>query len=259
MPKNEQKELNWKFYKAIRNKDLTLAQSLLDLGADVNGLNEPWWCSKAPPIIEAVGDSFEDTLKWLLQKGADPNKKAGTGDADTPLLWAMTLGSGGRVFDLLLEYGADPRITDNRGRSPISKIAGKKKKLPLLQKFQAAVEKIEEKKKALIKTEVAPAAPVPVAPAEAAEVTEVTFSKKLGSVFLEETFNFAARERITLVRGALEGPVQAVTRENFSAIEQSVLQEAFNAYQQKGGKIPESDVFPDRIFKAKMPGAGGNP
>jgi hypothetical protein len=87
---------------------------------------------------------------------------------------------------------------------------------------------------------------------------QVVICSAIGSRTLEEVFNFAARERISMVCDRPGAPVQTILREPFSAIEdQSGIETAFKLYKEYGGKLTVDDVFPGRVFKAKMPKIGG--
>jgi hypothetical protein len=80
-----------------------------------------------------------------------------------------------------------------------------------------------------------------------------------GTRTLEEIFNFATRERISALCANPGAPAETMLREPFSAIEdQSGIEKAFALYKEYGGKLTVDDVFPDRIFKAKMPRLGGS-
>jgi hypothetical protein len=78
----------------------------------------------------------------------------------------------------------------------------------------------------------------------------VILRSKLGDRTLEEVFNFATKERISLVRKEAGAPVEAFIRESFSDIsEKSGLRLAFEEHKRRGGKVPEDEVFPDKIVK----------
>jgi hypothetical protein len=86
---------------------------------------------------------------------------------------------------------------------------------------------------------------------------DVVFRRPLGNRVLEEIFDFAARERITLIRKGDDGPVEAVTRDSFTAIEDRArLREAFDAYVKRGGAASEEYVFAEHLAKPKPPGRG---
>lgn len=72
--------------------------------------------------------------------------------------------------------------------------------------------------------------------------------------FLEEVFNFATLERVSLLRKGKYGPVEAMTITGFSAIEDksdgSQLRKAFNEHVKRGGKADEALVFPNKLAKS---------
>ena len=67
----------------------------------------------------------QSALRLLLQAGGDPNGgiAPGTGRGTTPLIWAIRNFTASdavlEVVGLLLEYGADPNIEDDTGRSAV--------------------------------------------------------------------------------------------------------------------------------------------
>lgn len=93
---------------AVRNRRTTVYESLVQRGADVDGVAY----NGAPLHWAASGDDLA-SVSWLLDHGADPNRRAsyGTQDGVTPLHCAAWLD---RVdaARLLLDRGADPTIED---------------------------------------------------------------------------------------------------------------------------------------------------
>ena len=81
----------------------------IDLGADVNATFAAQYART--PLMNAVTSEAEgaDTLKLLLEKGANPN--AETTEGERPLDWAMYKGDRAKI-QILEEYGA------TRGRGP---------------------------------------------------------------------------------------------------------------------------------------------
>ncbi|CAI7596712.1 unnamed protein product [Penicillium pancosmium] len=93
------------------------------------------------PICWAAGKGYEAIVKMLLDKGADPNHPEDP--SQSPIFWALKSHDGGlhqkiirgrglgswdnvavgdmsAVVDLLLQYGADPNVVDEKGHTPIS-------------------------------------------------------------------------------------------------------------------------------------------
>ena len=102
---------------AARTGDVAAIQSLIAHGADpgerggVNG-----W----PPLMHAVHKNQIASVAALLDAGADPNERATGGS--TALLMAAGYGATD-IVRLLLAHGADPRIKDHSGRSPLAMAA----------------------------------------------------------------------------------------------------------------------------------------
>lgn len=76
---------------------------------------------KNTPIFYAVQNMHYDTLKLLLKLGADVNKKCELGN--TPLHQAMMTGDkiqkNVKIMDLLIQSGANPRLKNNFGQTPM--------------------------------------------------------------------------------------------------------------------------------------------
>ena len=85
-------------------KSVTLLDRMLAAGADVNA---PIKVLKSTPLLMATAaeQTRPDSLRWLLDKGADPNVE-GT-DGDRALDWASYRADQNRI-DLLKRYGAKP-------------------------------------------------------------------------------------------------------------------------------------------------------
>lgn len=81
---------------------------------------------------------------------------------------------------------------------------------------------------------------------------EVTFSWRVNDRTLQETFNFAQRERVTFIRKDQDGPVEAVTRHSFREItDRTMLRQAFEEYRNLGGKRTEEEIFSSNIISKK--------
>src|SRR5438067_13696720 len=93
---------------AARTGSLDTIRLLLDSGADVNlpGPTGDGW--DATPLQHAILARQPDSVRLLLDRGADPNRTAGPGSL-TPLLLAA--GDTDPTFlNLLLAHGADPTV-----------------------------------------------------------------------------------------------------------------------------------------------------
>jgi ankyrin repeat protein len=69
------------------------------------------------PLHEAVLHENIETVKALIQQGADVNTKSNKGDRATPLYFATLMGNI-NIIKLLLEAGADPNIENIHGSTP---------------------------------------------------------------------------------------------------------------------------------------------
>lgn len=86
-------------------------------GADVDGA--PY---QATPLVHAVLNGHLDAIRWLLDHGADINKKSGYGEprSATPLHFAAAWGGRLEAAKLLVARGADLTITDDDYSAPAS-------------------------------------------------------------------------------------------------------------------------------------------
>jgi ankyrin repeat protein len=148
------------FEAALRNcrdNALSLAQLLLDAGADINGQNRRGesalmismrYCVDAVPFLlesgadPTLGDRKGDTplhqlggvaperlngiVDLLIASGADINQQTRSGQ--TPLIRSLFGGTARtRVSSALLERGTDLNLTDNAGNSVLHILAGRKR------------------------------------------------------------------------------------------------------------------------------------
>jgi len=104
---------------AARTGSLDTLKRLLDSGADVNvpaPTGDGW---DATPLQHAILARQPGAVRLLLDRGADPNRAAGP-KAPAPLLLAA--GDPDPTFvNLLLAHGADPAIEDERGVTPLAR------------------------------------------------------------------------------------------------------------------------------------------
>ncbi|MBS0290432.1 MAG: ankyrin repeat domain-containing protein [Proteobacteria bacterium] len=96
--------LNNKFIDAVNQKDLSLASYYLNIGANINADYAPYssFGSKTAAITRAVIEHDINTVKWLLNEGADPN-------IGNSLKYAVQSGDTA-LATLLLEHGANPNL-----------------------------------------------------------------------------------------------------------------------------------------------------
>jgi hypothetical protein len=179
--------------------------------------------------VSLVGDIASG--KSLLDAGADINSRNSIGC--TPLMHAANKGQLAYVR-MLLERGAQHDLKSDNGNTAYDWAKGKAK------------EEIQQ----LLTVWSAKSSQQFIAQ----EKNQVICISEISNRTLEEIFNFSSRERISLIRRSPGGPVEAITREDFSDIKnQDILHKVFEKYRALGGKISEDDVFPDSILKARMP------
>lgn len=61
-----------------------------------------------PMLIMAINFRRADMVRWLLNKGADPNIRSNGPGEVTALVKAVAIRAGEQIVNLLLESGADP-------------------------------------------------------------------------------------------------------------------------------------------------------
>lgn len=92
-------------------------RALLDLGADVHLASRSGGFTPLHSAIADDGDAaVKDIVRMLLERGADPNARSGSGA--TPLHTAAFTGNV-PVVRMLLTAGADPEIRDDAGKTPL--------------------------------------------------------------------------------------------------------------------------------------------
>jgi ankyrin repeat protein len=95
---------------------LEIIQALIDLGADVNVLDE----LDGTPLIDAVDNEDPRVMETLLRSGADPNVASGTG---LTALMSAAMDGNRRAVLVLLEHGADINAADLVGRTALMRAA----------------------------------------------------------------------------------------------------------------------------------------
>lgn len=219
-----QKKLDKKLTEAATKGNVREVTRLIDAGAKIDqpDIDGPLFMA----AYAGDSDAHHQVVELLLAKGAQIDILNSVGC--TPLMGAANRGNLGAV-ELLLEAGADPALK-GRGRNALdwAMTSGSPDTIRRLQK---------EAPKPYVET-----------------ADEVVMSHAFGNRVIEEVFNFASKERMTLVRDGANGPVEAVTRQNFSEIhDRQSLRAAYDKYVAKGGKVEESEIFPEVLVKIKPP------
>lgn len=99
---------------AAARGDLDLVRKLLVKGAQVDAQD-----SDGDTALKAAAVAGKrEVLRFLIEKGADPNKRAGILES-TPLICAAEMGHAD-IVQLLLAQGADPAVRDKKGRTALT-------------------------------------------------------------------------------------------------------------------------------------------
>ena len=223
---NRQKRLNAKLTKASGKGDVKQVVKLLDAGAEINqhGVDGPLFAA----AYLGDSDAHHQVIEILVAHGAVVDIRNTVNC--TPLMGAANQGNSGAVRSLLAA-GADPNLT---GRDKTA--------------FQWALTSGSEDTMYLLQ---------PKPERRPDNQDEVTVLHTVGNRTIEEVFNFASKERITFVRSGVDGPVEAVTRQNFKEIaDRAALREAYGRYVAKGGRADESEIFPEVLVKIRPPAKG---
>lgn len=110
----------WELLKAVENNDIAEVRNRIFKGANVNGRK-----GGKPALALALDNRNYNIMRLLLENGAYPDMTI-LGVEETPLMAAA--GSGDETaLRLLLEYGADPNVTDKRGQTALMKAAQARK------------------------------------------------------------------------------------------------------------------------------------
>lgn len=109
------KRLNEELFKAIAAKNAARVSSWIKLGADVNASDKHYRI----PLLEAVSSGNPETVKVLLDAGANVNvSMCRYGYGRTPLHEAAEF-SKPEIVEILLKAGADVNARDRNGYTPL--------------------------------------------------------------------------------------------------------------------------------------------
>ncbi|MEZ0225379.1 MAG: ankyrin repeat domain-containing protein [Alphaproteobacteria bacterium] len=221
---------------------------LLDAGAQLESVGGFFSLSQTPLAIAAMAGKAEN-VRFLLEKGANPEARDMSGD--TPLWNAISEGHK-ETIEILLAHGADPRTrSENAERYTPVELARHKKNPEIVLILEKALAEREEQDKIARAAAERRRLEREKAEREAERAKNkdiVIFFQELGDRTIEEIYNFAALERVTLVRKGEEGPVEAVTRQDFSDLgEKSQLRKAFEEHLRRGGTTSVHAIFPNGL------------
>jgi ankyrin repeat protein len=93
------------------SRDLKKTRLLVRHGADVNALSDD---HRTPLMIAARRPGAAPIVKFLLEKGANPNPNTKPVTESSPLIEALTAGDA-RIVELLMQHGADAKASAEMG------------------------------------------------------------------------------------------------------------------------------------------------
>lgn len=176
------------------------------------------------PLIKAAAQGATEVIQLLADAGAEIDGRSAAGS--TPLMFAAHRGQSAAI-GLLLALGADRAVHNNKNLTA------------------ADYARANHHHEALNVLTESP--------------DQVSFTYALGARIMEEVFDFNLQERITLLHSAGDGKVEAMLRDPFSQLDEaSNLRRAFNIHRQRGGKVPEDEIFTRELPKRRLPGMGGD-
>lgn len=119
-------------YKSQADLYLTMVQELIRAGANVNNISSP-----VSPLYWAANSGNLETVKFLLQVGADPNLARDL-PRDMPLHRACR-GGYVEIVECLLNAGADVKTTNDKGRTALEELRQRKKSYEI-ETWEKAIE-----------------------------------------------------------------------------------------------------------------------
>jgi ankyrin repeat protein len=105
------KNSNVALFEAIQNQDFETVKLLVENGMDIHKKK-----GKITPILQSIRIRNANIVKYLLDKGCDPNKLNSEGIS---YLLESLICKNFHYSKLLIEYGSEINIKDNNGNSPL--------------------------------------------------------------------------------------------------------------------------------------------
>lgn len=134
---------------SAKKENTNIINILLDYGSDINAMIEDDKMTGITSLFYAIHNNFENNVKVLLERGADPNIEAIIyGQLETsPLIYAMDLDNIGIAY-LLIEHGSDINSKNNKGYTALDYAIDKGYyELEKLLRSKNAYSKLDEDKK----------------------------------------------------------------------------------------------------------------
>lgn len=236
---------------ALARQNTDALRALLDAGANPN-------LSGAAYLCTAAGANYVEGIEALLAAGAKPDAKNSEGR--TAFMVAAT-GLYPRAAAALVKGGADVLLEDKNGFTGFESAVWKSFNWVRTDSNSSSINSDRANKvlrflhdiKSWEEAQRAKAAKPNMTVDQDSGQAQVTFKRTVSGSVLEDTFDFVARERISILRKAEGGAVESMTIQSFDDLQDSsVLSKAFDAYARRGGVQHEAGAGAD-MKKGKGP------
>jgi hypothetical protein len=249
---------------AITAGQWSMACLLVEKGADVQGAPP----EQKTPLLHAVERGDAAIVRLLLDAGASPD----AGQTYTTVQYYERVNEDSGIAGFFKETSHYMRTTPHQltpltlaahdGKSEIVRIlleAGARRDLRGKDDMTAlacAEAQGHPRVAALLRAEPKPQPQPEPAPAPRPveeRPGDIVFKHALGACFLEEIYDFSARERISLIRKSEAGPVEISTRETFeNIVDAPSLRAAFDEHVRRGGTVAEGEIFRRTMNKPRL-------
>ena len=245
-------EFDRKLVRAAETGDMEALDYAWNMGGDVNSIEDG-----RVALSAAAFNGHEECVRYLLERGAEIDKQ---NSADCTALFCAASQGHAKIVRILLDAGADPGIRSEnfshqtpeqraqiRGHQQVVWMLSGAKRIPVAARPMPP----RYPRKSPAQDDISPLHSPRVVG------DELITSRPFADRVLQEVFNFRAQERITLIRNGAAGPVEAVTRQPFGAMEDpEAVEKAFHTYQELGGTVTAQEALPAHIYKVRLrPGA----